>query len=262
MSRWGWLPAALLCSVPWLARGSESVLESPVASQLAFPAGELDAFAERNWRKKLAQEEQAGLLGCRHDCKRIEAIFGKLVLAAARIVDAPDMHWQLAIGSNPREDAWSLSGGRVYISEAFIASNALGDAGIAFVLAHEMGHVLLQHENEALTLAMALIPRGFSASVENVYAELDYNIGLALKLQPEWQAEEFEADRAGMLIGGAAGFEADELLSYLARLAQEPQDARPVVDTHPQATERLARARTFRGSALVLRERYGTAARE
>jgi predicted Zn-dependent protease len=166
------------------------------------------------------------------------------------------MHWQLAIGTDPREDAWSLSGGRVYISEAFIEDNALGDAGIAFVLGHEMGHALLQHENEALTVAMALIPRGFSRSVENVYAELDFNLGLALKLQPELQAEEFEADRAGMLIGGAAGFDPDGLLSYLERLARESTGERPMLGTHPQAAERLVRARQFRGSAQVLRERY------
>ena len=252
MPRFLLLSALLLGGFPFCTDAS-SVLQSPAPSQLAFSATELDAHSEQTWRTRLSEEARAKSLGCRRYCERIARIFARLATAASRIADAPSIHWQLAIGTSAREGAWALSGGRVYVSEALIDKYELTDDELAFVLGHEMGHALLQHENEALTVAAAFVPRAVSQSVSSMYAELDFDLGLVLKLQPELQAEEFEADHAGMLLGGAAGFDPDGMLHFLEALALDSNSTSPLISTHPQAAERYQRAIAVRYSAQVLR---------
>jgi len=251
-----WIAAALVLPMLAARAGDLAIIETPSPSQLAFPPAEVDAHSESTWQRKIEAERAAGTLGCRTQCERIEAILDRLIAAAARIADGPPMHWQLAVGRNPNDEAWALPGGRLYVSEAFVESEGLDDDELAFVLGHEMGHALLQHENAALTVASTLVPRGLRRSVANLYAELDFNLGLALRLQPEWQAAELEADRVGMLLGGAAGFDPDGMLRYLGREAARGDVQMPVIATHPQAQLRYARAQAYRSSAQVLRERY------
>jgi predicted Zn-dependent protease len=88
-----------------------------------------------------------------------------------------------------------------------------------------------------------------------MYEALNFDFGLTLKLQPELQAEEFEADRAGMLLAGAAGFDPDEMLGFFRKLTDQFDDTGSVINTHPAAKERWRRALAVRYSAQVLRAR-------
>jgi len=239
---------------------AQPVLESPAPAQLAFAAAELDVYAEHTYRERIAVEENGGRMGCARHCERLTRIFAQLVRAAATVIDGPPLQWQLAVGSNPRETAWALAGGRLYISESFIDEFKLSDAELAFVLAHEMSHALLQHENEALTVAAALVPRAVSRTVDSMVGELDFDLGLSLKLGPEWLAEEFEADRAGLLLAGAAGFDPDQMLEFFRKLSGHDAQSTSLIRTHPAASERLQRALAVKSSAQVLRARSQAAA--
>jgi predicted Zn-dependent protease len=246
----------LLCAACALRAAAESPLDMPLPSQLAFSQEEINAHARQIWAEKLRQESAQGLLGCVRHCEQIERVFSRLRPAADTVAETHEMQWQLAVGTNPREDAWALAGGLVYISEAFIDEFQMSEEALAFVLAHEMGHALLKHENQVLTVALALLPRGVTPSVENIYAQFDFDFGLALKLQPEFQADEFEADRAGMMIGCVAGYDGNEMLGFLEQLAQQADsNANSVLKTHPDAVDRLARARAVKPSAQRLRAR-------
>jgi len=247
----------LMCTACALQAGAQSPLDMPLPSQLAFSQEEINAHARTIWAEKLRQEADRGLLGCMRRCEQIERVFSTLKSAADTLAETHEMQWQLAVGTNPREGAWALSGGLVYISEAFIDQFEMSDSALAFVLGHEMGHALLRHENQVMTVANALLPRGMTRSVENIYAQFDFDLGLALKLQPEFQADEFEADRAGMMIACVAGYDGNDMLGFLEQLAAQPDDgANSVLNTHPDAAERLARARAVKPSAQRLRARF------
>jgi predicted Zn-dependent protease len=250
------LAAALLAVILGRAPAAELVLQSPEPARLAFSAHELDVYAQRTWRDRLAHEATAGYLGCRRHCERISAVFARLTRAASRVAGVPALRWQLAIGTNPKEAAWALAGGRMYVSEAFIDEYSMNDDELAFVIGHEMAHALLQHENEALTVAAAFVPRAVAQSVQNLYDAMGADLGLMLKLQPELQAEEFEADRAGMLLAGTAGFDPEGALQFLSALARKDDHAQAIVTTHPQSSERYARAYAVKPSAQVLREYF------
>lgn len=245
------LAVQALCAACW----AQAVLEAPAPGQLSFRAADMDAYADRTFRDRIAHEVENGTIGCGKHCQRISETFARLAGAAGRIMEGEPLSWQLAVASNPREAAWSLAGGRVYISESFVDEYELSDAEIAFVLAHEMSHALLQHENQALSVAAAFLPRAAARRVDAVYEALDVDLGLVFKLQPEFQAEEFEADRAALLLGGAAGFDPDAMLEFLRKAADRSADVTTLIGTHPQSLERLRRALPVRYSAQVLRAR-------
>jgi len=230
-------------------------LEAPSPDQLTFSADEVDAHANQTFGNRIAIEAKNGELGCTKYCARLSDVFSRLKSAAPSVIDAKPVRWRLVVGSNPRETAWALAGGRLYISESFIDEYTLSDAELAFVLAHEMSHVLLQHENEELTVAAAFVPRAVSQSVDSMYEALDFDLGLTLKLQPELYGQEFEADRAGMLLAGAAGFKPQEMLEFFRKLSARDDADSSVIRTHPAAKERWRRALAVTYSAEVLRAR-------
>lgn len=249
------LPLVLACEVLCAECRAQLPLEAPSPRQLRFSAAELDTYAEMTFRKRLAVESKNGTLGCAQHCARLSSLFQRLTRAVPAVIDSSGVRWQLAIGSSSDEEAWALAGGRIYISERFVDDYDLNDAELAFVLAHEMGHVLLQHENEALTVAAAFVPLAVSESVDAIYAAIGSDIGLVLMLGPELQAQEFEADRAGLLLGGAAGFNPDAMCEFFRKLLIKEGRRESVTRTHPDVLERWRRVLAVRYSAEVLRER-------
>lgn len=234
---------------------AQPVLEHPAPGQVAFRPADLDAHADRTFQERIANDRQKGWTGCKRHCARLSRLVARLAEAARLLADAPPVSWQLAVSTNPSETAWSLAGGRMYISEAFIDDFRMTDTELAFVLGHEMSHSLLQHENESLTVAAEFAPRGESRTVDSMYEALGVDIGLVFDLQPEIRAEEFEADRAAMLLAGAAGFDPEMALGFLRKLAGRSSERNTLLDTHPEASERLRRAQAVRYSAEVLRAR-------
>jgi len=86
-----------------------------------------------------------------------------------------------------------------------IASLRLTEAEVAFIIAHEVAHVLLQHEAECLDYLQAtLLPHGVRRTVRDLYAEMDYDAGALLSMESVMQRGEMEADYAGMLLGAQA----------------------------------------------------------
>jgi predicted Zn-dependent protease len=247
---------AVFATILRQAPAADLVLRAPEAGSLAFEAKELDDHAEATWQARLEQDAAAGHSGCRRACERTAAVFERLVAAAARVPAPPELRWRLAVSTNPSEGAWALAGGRVYISEALIEEYALDDDQLAFVLAHEMSHALLQHENEALSAAAAFVPRAVAQSPQNLYDEMNADLGLLLKLEPELQAEEFEADRDGMLLAGAAGYDPGGALRFLDALGRREPRAGAIIQSHPPADERVRRASTVLRSAQLLRDDY------
>ena len=78
---------------------------------------------------------------------------------------------------------------------------------LAFVLAHEMIHSILEDERQALSYAQLLLPRQIVRSVTGMQVEIDCNASLLMAMEPVMQQGEYEADELGMLLASAAGFD-------------------------------------------------------
>jgi putative metalloprotease len=239
--------AAGLCALfamlpaPPLAH-AEPLLDLPRYAQIDRAA--LERYAARTVGRRVAQAEKAGELGCRRYCEMMARAFAK-VAAVAREQGEPEggaLQWRLVVTITRGEAALSLPGGYVVVSEDMIASLNLNEAELAFILSHEVAHVLMQHEAEALEFLQAtLTPRGLSRSVFDLYAELDYNAAALLRIESLMQSGELEADHAGLLLGAQAGYPPSAMLSALAKMAAGEQRRAGIVNTHPRMAARLAR---------------------
>jgi predicted Zn-dependent protease len=150
----------------------------------------------------------------------------------------------LVVVRSPAFDALAFANGTVVISENFISRTGLDEAQIAFVLAHEASHILLQHERQTLTSMLALSPSRLARTPEDLYIEMEYNyFAMSDSFSFIFQQVEFEADETGMQLAALAGFEPQLQLKFMEQLALEVEES-SLYTTHPAASERLQRLRS------------------
>lgn len=183
---------------------------------------------------------------CSATCLRIRAIYERLLpVARSQTAHAARLDWQLRIVHRTDVEALALPGGVLFVGEAFVARAVRHDAELAFLLAHEMAHAVLEHERQALSFARLLLPNPVDRSVGDMYAEIDHNFRLLKDMEPVMQQGELEADELGLLMASAAGYAPNEQLGFMTREASAPEGRRPLVATHPPAAERLRRLRSL-----------------
>ncbi|MFT3735032.1 MAG: M48 family metalloprotease [Rhodocyclaceae bacterium] len=242
-----------------------------LAALCVQPAQAQSLFAlqsNANWQAELRtqaaeaaeRQEQAaraeGLLGCERYCGQLVSIFARLrSTTQQQFPDGAGQAWQLVVTRRPAEEAWALPDGRVFISEAFIRRQGLQREELAFALAHEIAHITLAHEADTIDIVRRLTPFGIGSSVRDVYAALDFDLGLLLRLSPMLEDMELEADQVGLMLAALAGFDPDRAIGLLRKFAAEGE-RKAVVATHPASARRLAAAEAVLPVARRLFERH------
>lgn len=207
---------------------------------LAWSADEVERATAGQFTALAQRAAQTQALGCDGHCSRLARIFGRLVgEARQQSPRAQALPWALTVVQLADVEALALPGGQVVIGEPFIDQRSLGDEALAFVLAHEMAHSILEHERQTLTFARMLLPRQVQRSVRDMYTELAFNFALLKATEPAMQQGEYEADELGLLLAAAAGFEPERQLTFLEREATLGTDSPALLSTHPAAAARL-----------------------
>lgn len=220
-----------------VASGAQLAYE-PVG--LAWTAEQVERASAAEMRALIGRAEQAELLGCRAHCERLARVFARVVVEArAQTVRSAALPWSLTVVRLPDLDAMARPDGQLVISETFIDLRLESDEALAFVLAHEMAHSILEHERQALTFARMLLPRQVARSVRDMYVEMDFNLALFKAMEPVMQQGEYEADELGMLLASAAGYDPDRQLAFIEHECHADSGAVPLVVTHPPACLRL-----------------------
>ena len=193
-----WLAALVLCfgAAPALA---VELFEAP--SHLRFSAREVSAAA----RRQQAVAEPAVSV-CDLRCQRIEHVWQRLLPLAQEQPRSESADLRLIVVESG-SSAYAHADGSVVFPLSLADELALSDAEIAFILAHELIHVLLEHEREALTTADAFLRPDVRRSAADVYATLLFELGLGLKTSFLMQAAELEADAFGLQLAALAGFD-------------------------------------------------------
>jgi Zn-dependent protease with chaperone function len=190
---------AFVCAGALPASFPPQLAYEPVA--LAWTAREVEQAGARGWEAIREQTAHDGQPDCRSACERAQPIFREL-LKVARIQTprARQLAWSLTVVRDPAISAMSFPGGQIVVSEAFVTTQPMSDEALAFVLAHEMAHCVLEQ----------VLQQG-----------------------------EFEADELGLLMARAAGFAPARQLEFMDHEAQRAGAETAVVNTHPPARQRL-----------------------
>lgn len=192
----------------------------------------------------------APLLACEAACERVQQVWQRL-LPVAREQPHPALQLRLVITADGRS-AHAHADGTVVFPLQLVAELGLADEEIAFILAHEIVHVLLEHEREVLTAVDALLRPDVRRTAEDLYGALQYDLGLSLKTGFLMQAAELEADRYGLQLAALAGFDPDRQAAALRKLLPSGASARAMLATHPSDQERLRHIEQARPSARSL----------
>ena len=248
MKRW---LAVFMMIVPVLT-GAQPLLE--FRNDLAFQASTVNAFAAHIYDDRIRRLAAAGLLDGDHALlQRIRDLISRLRSAAeyerpaaARIV------WEVHVCHKCDENASAMAGGKLLVGEEFIKDLSPSDAELAYLLAHEMAHVVAEHTREFATTARYFVGMGLRREYADIQHELDESFGLQLRMAPLYRQQELEADYIGFILGARSGFEPRAMLSLLRKLRS---DAPSLMDPHPSAQRRLQQAQTMLEAAERLRSR-------
>jgi predicted Zn-dependent protease len=248
MKRWLMI---LLLAIPGLA-GAQPLLE--FRNDLAFRETTVNAFASQVYHDRIKRLAAAGRLDRDHALlERIRGLMARLRPAAQyERPAAKRIAWEVHICRKCDENASAMAGGKLLVGEAFIKSISPSDDELAYLLAHEMAHVIAEHTREFATTARYFVGMGMKRDYADIQHELNESIGLQLRMAPLYKQQELEADYIGFILGARAGFEPTAMLSLLRKLHS---DGPSLLDPHPSAERRLKQAQTMLEAAERLRSR-------
>ncbi len=149
---------------------------------------------------------------------------------------------------DPCPNAIALPGGFLFLSDSLLELCGRQPDELAFVVGHEMAHVLRGHAwdrmlNEAMLRALAAA----ASRVGQVGVWLRER-GLELLRSAHSREQELDADELGLRLAMAAGFAADGavlLLQRIGRLRPAPSAFGQYLASHPAPHERIARLQSF-----------------
>jgi predicted Zn-dependent protease len=158
---------------------------------------------------------------------------GELPAAVSRVGSmlaalVPDRVFRFNVLPSNQLNAYAIPGGYVFITSALAEMCRHDESGMAFVLGHEMGHVILEHPAERMTLNMAI-------------SVFDARMVQELFIKGYSRQQEIAADGNAVELMTKAGYDrrgAERVLALLARSSEK--DGGGWLSTHPSPAERMA----------------------
>jgi len=248
MSRSAILAFLAACLLLPADAGAQGLLE--FREDLAFSGAEVAAQGMRVYGARLQTLRMAGQLDPDPALKaRLQWIVPRLLRAAAYERPASArLAWEVHSCTSCDENASAMPGGKLLVSADFVARHRLTDAELAYLMAHEIAHVLAEHAREFATAARYFLDDGRARGYWDIQQELDQSLSAALRMQPLGEQQELEADYMGFLLGARAGFEPQAMLGLLGKL----EAGSGIVRTHPSGQRRVAQARAMLDAARRL----------
>lgn len=202
----------------------------------------------------------------------LEQTLATIVGRLSAVTDDPNRAYRITVLNSPNVNAFALPGGYLYVTRGLLAL-ANDSAEVAAVLAHEMGHVTLNHgiERQRREAAAELAGRVVSEVLESDSAGRAALARGRLNLASFSRNQELEADAIGIKQTGRAGYDAYAAERFLKAMDSYShfrnafQAENPNLDflaTHPAAPQRMEladrHAREFGppGTGAVDRDRY------
>ena len=218
--------------------GRRQVILESEKSEISTAAQTYDEFRARN---ETCQDPVVNELVTR---------VGKRLAAAAH---RPDYHWEFVVLENPQETrSFCFPGGQSGIFTGALKYTR-DEAGLATVLAHEMGHALARHTGERQSqatlahmggLGLGMAVGGVGGIAGQAVGE-GYSLGIKHGILPTYSwAQELEADKIGLILMAKAGYDPALALDFWRRMMTDeyvklrpPQflKGHPRDDSHMQA---------------------------
>ena len=150
--------------------------------------------------------------------------------------------------------AFALPGGFIFVAESLVDLCGRADNELAFVLAHEMSHVIRRHAIDRILSQKVLSAAAFASPGRGVLRPWIRKVGLEWLERAYSRENEFEADELGARLTQASGYNPVGAVRGLRRLGAlstaDDGGLGPYVSTHPPVEDRVAYLRRRLGLPL------------
>jgi Zn-dependent protease with chaperone function len=144
--------------------------------------------------------------------------------------------------------AFALPGGFIFVAGTLVHLCQRDRDEVAFVLAHEMAHVIRRHAIDRLLQQKVVSALSLASPGRGVLAPWIRRVGVQGLERAYSRDQEFEADELGVRLIRAAGFDAAGAIRLLQRLSEldrrpDPLGLGTYLSTHPPVEDRVRRLR-------------------
>jgi len=172
----------------------------------------------------------------------------------AAVSDRPDYEWEFNVIDEPETaNAAVLPGGKVMVYTGLYPI-ARDTAGLAAVLAHEVGHAIARHGGERMSQGslMQMLGMGLAVAFSGAAPETQQGVMAAFGLGAQYgvmlpfsRSQESEADHIGMILMAKAGYDPQAALELWERFEAQGGTGGPpeFMSTHPSYGTRQAQIR-------------------
>ena len=192
--------------------------------------------------------------------KSLQHYVNSVGMWVAQQTDRKQLPWAFGVIDSDNINAFATPGGRVLVTRGLFVTLE-SEAELAGVLGHEVAHVIRKHHLKALkkNARMDLLGDALQVVAEDHgikdQEKLDalINAGTQLYARGLDRADEFEADRLGIIYAGRAGYDPFALLNVLATLDSINPDSPKLAllnKTHPSFNDRIAQLDRSIGNRL------------
>jgi beta-barrel assembly-enhancing protease len=177
-----------------------------------------------------------------------QALLDEIGARLAAVVRNRLHRFEMTAIDTERPTAFALPGGFIFVAGSLVRLCDRNKDDIAFVLAHEMSHVMRRHAIERLLQQKIVNAVALASPARGALASWIRKVGIQGLERAYSQDEEFEADELGVLLMRAAGFDvagAIRMLQCLGALDRHPDPLglNRYLSTHPPIEERVNRLR-------------------
>jgi predicted Zn-dependent protease len=148
----------------------------------------------------------------------------------------------------PEVNAFAFPGGFIFVMRPLLEFCSWDRDELAFVLGHEMGHVMHRHAIHRL-MANTIVSSGIGRlPVGGVLRTPVLQMAAALLSQGYSQDQELDADNLGIRLADAAGYEPEAAIRVLQRLRTVPAEAARLssyFSSHPPGEVRVERIERY-----------------
>jgi predicted Zn-dependent protease len=148
--------------------------------------------------------------------KAVNKVGDKLSRCAAN----KERRFSFAVYKAESPNAFALPGGFIFVSNSLLGLCEGLDDGLAFVLGHEMAHVIRGHAIERLVSNSAISIAAGALPARSAISGWLVKVGVNFFEKAYSRERELQADELGIRLVAAAGYNVDEGLKFISQLGQ------------------------------------------
>ena len=177
----------------------------------------------------------------------VQGLLDELVAALAARVRNPVHRFEVAAAAGDHPTAFALPGGYIFVAPALVDMTGRNRDELAFVIAHEMAHVIRGHAIDRIKIEWsqkALSAVSMATPAGRTVAPWLRRVGVQWLEKAYSREQEFEADELGGRLMRAAGFDPRGCVRMLERFRRMERESDPLglaayLATHPPVDDRI-----------------------